>query len=249
LEKSTLLVKLKIHSTFNKFFTESEYSVDINRYIDMLFYLKSMHPKFMKYLDNQEVQGDFNEGYVLLDDKLHLLTNEELYLLKAKENSTIHLVPSIVGGGGKRGGLLAIFAIFALIAFTGGLGLAGAGAAAGGGAAGAVGASGAAIAPAGGGFFGSIFKAFNAMPSFLKNMVGNIGLRALSAIFMKQPKQSESEAIRENGMFNSLTNSTSSGTAIAIHYGMPRISGQFLSGYIDSVEHGKSDTIRVGDQF
>jgi predicted phage tail protein len=245
LEKNTLLVTFKIHSTFHKFFDQPYYSVEVNRYIDVLFYLKSMHPRFMQYLHNQELLNDNNEGYALLTNDLHLITNEELYILKAKEGDIIHLAPAIIGGGGKKGGLLAIFAIFALVALTGGLGLG----ALGGGAAGAGAGAAGAVAPAGGGFFGGIFKAFNAMPSFMKSIVGNIGMSVLTKMFMKQPKQSESEAVRENGLFNGLTNSTSSGTPIPLHYGMPRVSGQFLSGYIDSVEHGKSDIVKVGDQF
>jgi predicted phage tail protein len=246
LEKNTLLVTFKIHSTFHKFFDQPYYSVEVNRYIDVLFYLKSMHPRFMQYLHNQELLNDNNEGYALLTNDLHLITNEELYILKAKEGDIIHLAPAIIGGGGKKGGLLAIFAIFAFLA------IGPAAAALGGGAAGAAGAGGAAagaVAPAGGGFFGGFFKAFNAMPSFMKSIVGNIGMSVLTKMFMKQPKQSESEAVRENGLFNGLTNSTSSGTPIPLHYGMPRVSGQFLSGYIDSVEHGKSDIVKVGDQF
>jgi predicted phage tail protein len=59
----------------------------------------------------------------------------------------------------------------------------------------------------------------------------------------------EPEAVRENGAFESLTNSTSSGTPIPLHYGMPRVSGQFLSGYVDSTQHGKNDLIKVRDKF
>ena len=239
-----MLVTFKIHSTFHKFFDKPYYSIDVNRYIDVLFYLKSMHPRFMQYLHDQELLNNNNEGYALLTNNLHLITNEELYILKAKEGDIIHLAPAIIGGGGKKGGLLAIFAIFAF--FTIGPAIA---ALSGGAAAGAGGAAAGAVAPAGGGFFGGFFKAFNAMPSFMKSIVGNIGMSVLTKMFMKQPKQSESEAVRENGLFNGLTNSTSSGTPIPLHYGMPRVSGQFLSGYIDSVEHGKSDIVKVGDQF
>ena len=138
----------------------------------------------------------------------------------------------------------AIFAIFALIVFTGGLGLGamGAGTAAGSTAAAGAGAT-------GGGFFGTIFNAFKALPGFMKSMIGNIAMSAITKSFQRQPQQSESEAIRENGVFGPLSNSSTSGTPVALHYGMPRVSGQFLSGYIESTEHGKSDVVKVGDQF
>jgi len=55
--------------------------------------------------------------------------------------------------------------------------------------------------------------------------------------------------VRDNGMFGSLTNSSSSGTPIALIYGEHRVSGQFLSGYISSISHGSGDPISVGGQF
>lgn len=203
-----------------------------------------MHPKFMRYVTTQELQAEPTEGYVFLNKNLEILTQEELFITKAKEGDELYLVPAIVGGGGKRGGLLAIFAIFALIVFTGGLGLGamGAGTAAGSTAAAGAGAT-------GGGFFGTIFNAFKALPGFMKSMIGNIAMSAITKSFQRQPQQSESEAIRENGVFGPLSNSSTSGTPVALHYGMPRVSGQFLSGYIESTEHGKSDVVKVGDQF
>ena len=50
-------------------------------------------------------------------------------------------------------------------------------------------------------------------------------------------------------MFGSLKNTTSSGTPIPIHYGLMRVSGQFLSGYIQTNRHGKSDQVNVGAEF
>lgn len=198
----------------------------------------------MRYVTTQELQAEPTEGYVFLNKNLEILTQEELFITKAKEGDELYLVPAIVGGGGKRGGLLAIFAIFALIVFTGGLGLGamGAGTAAGSTAAAGAGAT-------GGGFFGTIFNAFKALPGFMKSMIGNIAMSAITKSFQRQPQQSESEAIRENGVFGPLSNSSTSGTPVALHYGMPRVSGQFLSGYIESTEHGKSDVVKVGDQF
>ena len=51
------------------------------------------------------------------------------------------------------------------------------------------------------------------------------------------------------GMFGGLTNSSTSGTPVSLVYGMNRVGGQFLSGYISSISHGSSDTISVGAQF
>ena len=50
-------------------------------------------------------------------------------------------------------------------------------------------------------------------------------------------------------MLGSITNSTQSGTPIALHYGLVRVGGQFVSGYVESEEHGKNDIVNVGDKF
>lgn len=250
LRKNILLINLKIQSAFNKFFDQPSYTIDVHTYADVLFYVNSMHPRFARYLSQQEISGEANEGYAFLTKDLKMINNEELYMTKAKEDDIIHLVPAIIGGGGKRGGLFAFLAVFALVAFTGGLGAIGLGA---GGAAGA-GAAGAGAGAAGGGFFGGVFNAFKALPGFVKSLVTNVALSVVARAFQRQPTPTATtggtdEAVRENGMFGSLTNSTTSGTPISLHYGMPRVSGQFLSGYIESTEHGKSEIVKVGDNF
>ena len=50
-------------------------------------------------------------------------------------------------------------------------------------------------------------------------------------------------------MFGNLTNTLESGTPIPLQYGLVRVAGQMLSGYIDSDEHGKNDVVNVEDKF
>lgn len=226
-----MLIKVRPHSTYNKYFSSSEIEVDVYTYYDLFLYLKSMQPKFVQYLKEQESIG-VEEGFTFLDKKLNILKTEELMLRKAKQGDVVYIVPAIVGGGGKRG-LLAAFAIFSLFTL---FPLAGLGAAGGG----AVGATGGAAS----GFFGGIRSIWAAIPTQLQGIVLNVGLGALASLFSKQPKQ---EQTRQNDLFGSLTNSTASGTPIALHYGQVRVAGQMLSGYIKSVEHAKSDTISVSD--
>lgn len=237
-----MLITLKVHSSFNKFFNQSSYTVDITSYADMLFYINSMHPKFIGYLTEQELTGTNNEGYVFLNKDLTILSNDDLFMTKAREGDVLYLVPAIIGGGGKRGGIFAILAVVGLAIVTGGFSLA-AGSVAGG----AAGQAGAALGSQG--IFGSVFSAFKALPAFAQNLVTSVGLSVLVRAFQRQPSVNEPEAVRENGAFESLTNSTSSGTPIPLHYGMPRVSGQFLSGYVDSTQHGKNDLIKVRDKF
>jgi len=248
-----LLTTLKIHSSFKEYFTDLEYKADFTLYTDVISYLKAMHPKFNHYM-NQIDSSISDETYALLDNELNLVTQEDLFVRRVKEGSTIYLTPMIVGGGGKRGGLLAVAAIVGIGIATGGFGLAASGAAGGsaaslgmGGATGNLAASGALSSGAGGG----LFSAFSGMPSMMQSMIGNMAMSMLSSIFTKKPKSQTDtdQSTRENGMFGSLTNSTQSGTPISLHYGLVRVGGQFISGYIESEEHGKNDNVEVGDKF
>jgi predicted phage tail protein len=231
-----LLVKIKPHSAYAKYFSNTDLEADLTTYYDLFLYLKSMQPRFAYYLKEQELQG-VEEGFTVLDKNLKEVRLDELMLRRAKTDDVIYIVPAIVGGGGKRG-LLAAFAIFALFTFfpLGGLG-AGIGGGAGAGA-------GAAAGTASSGFFGGIQSIWAAIPTQLQGIVLNVGLGMLASLFSKKPKE---EQARQNDLFGSLTNSTTSGTPIAIHYGQVRVAGQMLSGYIKSVAHARSDTISVED--
>ena len=101
LRKNILLINLKIHSAYNKFFTEKSYTLEAYTASDVLFYLKALHPKFSKYMI-QVHSGVSQEGISLLDSKLNQISDDMLDVKKFKEGETIHLVPNISGGGGKR---------------------------------------------------------------------------------------------------------------------------------------------------
>lgn len=222
-----MLVTVKPHSTLAKYFNEKELKVDLNSYYDLLYYLNAMQPAFLHYIREQRL-NQVEESITFLDKNLHEIIPDEMFIRKAKADDIIYIVPAIVGGGGKRGGLLAILAVamFAFVALPalGGAGLfAGAGASAGavgGGAAATVGAA------AGGGHF-------------LSNLVINLGLSLIASLF--NSKKDATESTRQNDMFGSLANSTASGTAIALHFGMVRAAGQLLSGYIKTINSGAGD--------
>ena len=89
--------------------------------------------------------------------------------------------------------------------------------------------------------------------SVMKTIGLNLAISAITSMMVKSPaarssKQTDS-TVRENGMFGGLTNSSTSGTPIALIYGYNRVGGQFLSGYISSTSHGSGDPIQVGNQF
>lgn len=241
--------QLKIHSSLQKFFSDSSYSVDLHTYFDIIPYLNSMHPKFKKYMLEVE-QNDFAENVFVLDSDYRIIEPDEAQLRRIKNDEILYLVPGITGGGGKRGGLFAMVAMIGFAAATGGLSLAAAPGALPASAAAVNTSTAAGVASASGGAGGGLFSSLAGMPSFAKNILGNLALSVVSSLFTKKPKPMETDnSTRENGMFGSLTNTSESGTPIPLVYGHFRVAGQFLSGYIESEQHGKNDVVDVGEQF
>ena len=106
------------------------------------------------------------------------------------------------------------------------------------------------MAGSSGGFFGGLIKGFNAMPAFARSIFSNVAMGLVTSLFTKKKKNTEVDSsTRQAGAFGSLTNTTENGTPIPLIYGLHRVAGQMLSGYIESEDHGKNDTIRVGDKF
>ena len=232
---------VKVHSSLHKYFDQTEFRADFNTYYDLIPYFSAMHPRFNHYM-RMVNWGESEEGFAFLDKDLNVVTEEELHIRRVHEDDTIYLAPVIVGGGGKKGGLLALVAVGALAFATGGLSL-GATAAAGT----TTAASGAAVA---GGAGGGFLATFSAMPGFAQSLFMNVGMSLISSLFTKKKKPADTDtSTRQAGAFGSLTNSTQSGTPIALHYGQVRVAGQMLSGYIDSDDHGKNDVIRVDGKF
>lgn len=242
-----MLATLKIHSSFHKFFDKSEYTADFTNYNDILFYLQSMHSKFNNYMRSvHDLQTE--ESFSFLDKNLNMITADQYHVKTIKDGDVIYLAPVLVGGGGKRGGLLLIIGLGIM---TGGFGLlAGAGSGATTAAMTGIEGSSFAVGSSGGGMFGGITSAIAKMPSFARSMLGNLAMSLVTSLFTKKPKKNETDqSTRQNGMFGNLTNTTESGTPIPLQYGLVRVAGQMLSGYVDSDEHGKNDIIKVEDKF
>lgn len=248
MREDTLLATIKIHSAYKDYFTDLEYKADFSNYLDVITYLKAMHPKFNHYM-NMIDWGQAEESFTLLDSNYRVITQQDLFIKKVKEGSNIYLVPMIVGGGGKRGNLI-LFAAAAiaapyLIQAAAPSGLA------------AVGTGGAGEAAlisnhvAASSSSSGLLAGFNGIGGFARSLLGNLAMSFISSLFMKKPKnqQETDQNTREAGMFGNLTNTTQSGTPIALHYGLMRVGGHFLSGYVESEEHGKNDVISIGDKF
>ncbi len=247
-----MLVTIKIHSAFKDLFSDTEYKADINKYCDLLYYLGSMHTKFKSYAKSID-NGLIYEGYAILDKNLKVIKDQELFYKSVKEDDVFYITPAIVGGGGKTGRNLLKFAAIAAAVYVGvgafsGTGIGGslfgtAGSAPSlgfGGATGdlvARGAMGAQGAAAGGLSMGATIGL-------------NVGLALVTSLFTQRDKPRETDqSIRSNDMFGSLQNTIDSGVPIPLIYGLHRVTGQLISGYLDTVDHGKDDVITVSSRF
>jgi predicted phage tail protein len=249
LRKKILLINLKIHSAYNKFFDEKTYTFEAYVATDIILYLKGIHPKFAKYM-TQILSGESEEAFSLLDSNLKEISEDMLEVKKFKDGDTIHLVPNISGGGGKRFRNMLLFmalvvaAPYAIAALQTSAAVASASASM---------AGTTAVTTGGATVVAGTAKAGITAASVMKTIGLNLAISAITSMMVKSPaarssKQTDS-TVRENGMFGGLTNSSTSGTPIALIYGYNRVGGQFLSGYISSTSHGSGDPIQVGNQF
>jgi predicted phage tail protein len=223
-----LIISIKPHSSIQKFFRGTDLRVDIASYSDLLYYLHSMHPDFITYIKVQ-TQNGLQEVFSFLDKNLREITKDDMYMRRPKDGDVIYIVPSIVGGGGKRGALALIaaaafiFFLPAILASAGVMGVAGASGAT----------LGTAAAVANIGILGSTLGAVTSSVGLSLAMMG------ITMLFM--PKQQQAETSRDNDMFGSLVNTTNSGTPIPLNYGLVRVSGQLISGYIKTIESDPSN--------
>lgn len=212
---NTLLVTIKPHSTFQKYFRGSDLRADLNSYIEVMDYIRGLHPDFTSYIQNQ-AQNGLQESFTILDRNLHELTPDELYMRKPHKNDVLYIVPAIIGGGGKRG-LLALIAAAALLFFApqllamGGFG----------------GGSAATVAST------KVLFGLTTVGTLTSTLGLNLALMGISMLLMPKPKEAESS--RDNDAFGSLVNTTSSGTPVALHYGLVRVGGQLISGYTKTI--------------
>jgi predicted phage tail protein len=197
---------------------------DIKDAISVLF------PKIRKYI-RQISAGTLRENLSLVTPEGKILNRQDYYTNKI-ESRELTLVPIIAGAGRGLGILLGIVLIAAAF-FTGGGSLA---------ALGSVGGS---------GFVGSTSLGFMGLTAggLLKMGIGLV-ISGLMQMLMKPPEMKgpgDTAQRRNNDMFDALDNSTDSNTSIPLIYGMPRVSGQMLSGHVETISHGESDTIYVAD--
>ena len=229
-----MLVTIKPQAVFKDFFDEKEYKVEINSYYDIEFYLASMHPRFNAYMSKIK-QGISNESFTYVTQDLKTIARDEYAIKKIKEDSIIYIAPVVTGGGGKKGALFAAVGLALIGGYAAGGGF-------------GAGFSFETLGTNVGGFFGT-------GTGFVKGIVGNLAISLITSLFTSRPKGKTISVAKdagtrtENNIFGSLQNSTEPGTPIALNYGLMRVGGQFLSGYILSQQHAQNDTPSVASIF
>jgi predicted phage tail protein len=204
---------------------------DVNSLADIKDALSVLFPKIRRYI-KQISAGTLRENLSLVTPEGTLLTRKEYYIdrITTKE---LTLVPVIAGAGGKTLGIILGIAMIATAIF-----FPPAGAAFG------------SAAWAGTTIAGTAGSLFSITAGGLLKMGLGLVLSGLMQMMMQPPSPkgpSDSSQRRNNDMFDAFDNTTDPNTSIPLIYGMPRVGGQLLSGYVETITHGQSDVISVTD--
>lgn len=225
-----MLLTLHFHPVLQPMTGVKSHTFDISKLSDIKDALSVLFPKIRKYI-RQISAGTLRENLSLVTPEGKILTREDYFInrVTAKE---LTLVPVIAGSGRGLGIILGIVLIAAAL-FTGGASL--------------VGGAGFAASTTVVGTAGSFFSL--SAGGLLKMGIGLV-LSGLMQMLMKPPEMKgpgDSAQRRNNDMFDALDNSTDPSTSIPLIYGMPRCAGQMLSGHVETITHGESETIYVVD--
>ncbi len=221
-----MLLTLHFHPVLQPMTGVRSHTFDVAKLSDIKDALSVLFPKIRKYI-RQIAAGTLRENLSLVTTDGKILTREDYFINKVTHRE-LTIVPIIAGSGRGLGIILGILLIGAAL-FLGG----------------------APLALGGAGFTGSA-TAFGGLISaggLLKMGLGLV-LSGLMQMLMKPPDMkgpSDSAQRRNNDMFDALENSTDPSTPVPLIYGMPRCAGQMLSGHVETITHGESETIYVVD--
>ena len=243
-------ITLKFHPTIQKYTKGvKEHTVNVNDFVDIRNCLEYLFPLLGIHI--RRIRGGANrrENMALVNKNKRVLRREDYFINRLnKEDTEFYVVPLFIGGGGSGMGMIIIgIALIALVVFTGGAAAPVAGMVASGMASGvAVGVAGSTL--------GTI--AGMAVSSMLINMGVSMIISGVMAMMMKPPKlavqgaqTTDSESRSDNKIFAGLQNTTNSNVPVPMVYGRTRVGGQFISGEIMSIQHGRNETIKISSLF
>jgi predicted phage tail protein len=238
-------VTLKFHPTIQKYTNVKEHIVNVNDFVDIRNCLESLFPLLGIHIRRIRAGANRRENLALVNKNKRIIQQEEYFLNRLNRDDTeFYVVPLFIGGGGNGMGMIIIgIALVALVIVTGGT------------AAPVVATS--LFAPAtviAGSTLGAI--AGIGIGSMLMSIGVSMIISGVMAMMMKPPKlavegaqTTDSEARSENKIFQGLQNTTNSNVPVPIIYGRTRIGGQFVSGEIRTIEHGRNEFIKVSALF
>ena len=226
-----MLLTLHFHPLLQPMTGVKSHRFDVNSLSDIKDALSVLFPKIRRYI-KQISAGTLRENLSLITPEGKILTRKEYYIDKVTTKE-LTMVPIIAGAGGKGLGIILGIVLIAAAISLGGAPLA--------------------LGGTGTGFVGSTAIGsglFSITAGGLLKMGLGLVLSGLMQMMMQPPSPkgpSDSSQRRNNDMFDAFDNTTDPNTSIPLIYGMPRVGGQLLSGYIETITHGQSDVISVTD--
>ena len=214
-------VTLKFHPTIQKYTNGvKEHTVKVNDLIDLRNSLEYLFPQLGIHIKRIRSGLNSRENIALVNTNKRVLERDDYNIGKLKKkDSYFYVVPLFVGGGGK-GGSSQLLLGAALI--------------------------GASFIPGVGAFLGPM----------LFKMGVSMAISGVMGMMMKSPtpavigaQTTDSEARIENKIFEGLQNTTQSNIPVPLVYGRTRVGGQFISGEIMSIQHGRNETIKISSLF
>jgi predicted phage tail protein len=241
-------VTLKFHPTIQKYTSGvKEHTVSVNDFMDIKNCLASLFPLLGLHMKRIRAGANRRENLALVNQDKRVLQTEDYFINRLDKNDTeFYVVPLFIGGGRGAGMVIIGAALIGAVILSGGL------AAAPVVAAGAGLPTGAAIgAAAGWGTIAGVSIAGMALKIGVSMIISGV-----MTMMMKPPKPdvdgaqtTDSEARSENKIFQGLQNTIDSNVPVPIMYGRIRIGGQFVSGEIRTIEHGRNEFIKVSALF
>ena len=222
------MITIHFHSTLQKY-TEQISSIELN--IDTFSSIKdAICLNFPKLAFKFFKSNDFVDGVSFIYNKTEIVPlNWFLRDTIPEVVDEIWIIPCLQGSGGRAGKILIGGALIAAsFAFPGPQSAAAA----------------------------SLFSQTGILASIGKALLGTGINLILSALFIKdmsKPKPEaptlDSEQRKNNDMFDALQNTIDNSIVVPLHYGLIRVGGQLVSGYVKTVTHNKEETVIVGNYF
>jgi len=225
------MINIHFHKSLQKYTGIKEHKLEISTYSNLKEALLSLFPKLRALINFIDNGGDINKYITLSYNKKDLVPDS--WVIKntiADDITDLWILPGISGGGGGNNttNILIGIAFIALAVVTAGI-----------------------AAPAGAGLLAGLST--TGLLGGVARMALGIGINlVLGALFsknLKKPsdtgKTSDENQRKNNDLFEGLINTINTNTPVQLNYGLIRVPGHFISGYIDTVEHGKADIINV----